>query len=33
MPNEIQFLFYNLPDNREQVKTVIKDESFLVFIT
>ena len=27
MPNEIQFLFYNLPENREQVKAVIKDES------
>ena len=27
MPNEIQFLFYNLPENREQVKAVIKDDS------
>ena len=27
MPNEIQFLFYNLPENREQVKAVIKNES------
>ena len=27
MPNEILFLFYNLPENREQVKAVIKDES------
>ena len=27
MPNEIQFLFYNLPENREQVQAVIKDES------
>ena len=27
MPNEIQFLFYNLPENQEQVKAVIKDES------
>ena len=27
MPNEIQFLFYNLPENREQVKAVIKDGS------
>ena len=27
MLNEIQFLFYNLPENREQVKAVIKDGS------
>ena len=27
MPNEIQFLFYNLPENREHVKAVIKDVS------